>query len=116
MAAALWTLGAVSVYIDSLARRKDAIWAEIDIINATTTTMHYYGARSVTYRARGHLWGRSNIDTLEGYCDASTSRTLAGPNALSLTTKLKSIESTRIPDKTDTTNELFRVEMELVVQ
>jgi len=116
MAAALWTLGAVGIYVDSLARRKDAIWAEIDIIDATTTTMHYYGARSVVYRVRGHLWGRSNIDTLEGYLNASTSRSFTGPNSLSLTVKIKSVESTRIPDKTDTTNELFRVEAELVVQ
>ena len=114
--AALWTLGAVGIYVDSFSRKKDAIWAEIDIIDATTTTLHWYGSRSVNVRLRGHLWTRSNIDTLEGYCDSSTTRTLAGPNSLSWTVAVKSLDATRVPDKTNLTNEFFRVEMELIKQ
>lgn len=114
--AALWTLGGIGVYIDSLSRKKDSIWAEIDIIDATTTTLHWFGAKSVHYRVRGHLWGRSNIDTLEGYCNSSATRTLSGPNSLTLTVNILNIDSTRIPDKSDITSECFRVEAELIVQ
>jgi len=115
--AALWSVGSVGVYVDGLKRRKDGIWAEIDIIDATTTTMHYYGAKSVNLRVHGHLWGASNItEGLELYCNSSTSITFSGPNEFSETVKLKNVEATRIPDKTDVTNEFFSVDMEMVIQ
>lgn len=113
--AALWNLGAVGVYVNRLDRQKDAIWAEIDIIDATSTELHWYGSKSGRWRVSGTVWGRSNIDTLEGYADASTSRTFTGPNALSLDFKLIKSSSRRIPDKTDLTNECFSVELEMIV-
>jgi len=111
----LWALGAVDIYVDGLSRRKEGIWAEIDVISATTTIFHYYGAKSVEYRLRGTIRGRSNIDTLEGYCNASTSKTLTGPNALSLTVKVMTVESSRIPDKEDLATEVFKVDLVLKV-
>lgn len=113
--AALWTLGAVGIYVNGLDREKEGIWAEIDIIDATATTLHWYGAKSARWRLRGTIWGRSEIDTLEGYENASDSRTLTGPNALSVAFKVLKVVSRRIPDKTDTTNECFGVEVEIVV-
>jgi hypothetical protein len=112
--AALWTFGGVSIYINSLQRRKEAIWAEIDIIDATATELHWYGAKSPHWRVAGTLWGASDIDTLEGFADASDSRTFAGPNGFSESFKLVSIESRRIPDKTDVTNECFGVDLEII--
>lgn len=114
--AALWTLGAVGIYVDGLERQREGKWAEIDVIDATTTTLHYYGAGSVRYRLRGHLWGSSSISTLEGYIAGGTSRTLTGPNAFSEDFKVKDITSRRRPDKTDVTNELWQVELELILQ
>ena len=111
----LWTLGAVDIYVDGLSRSKKPIWAEIDVINATKTTFHYYGAKSLEYRLRGTVRGRTNVETLEGYCDASTSRTLTGPNSLSETVKVMSVDSTRIPDKSDTSTEVFKVDLVIKV-
>jgi len=111
--AALWTYGGVDIYVNSLERQKEGIWAEIDVIDATSTTFHWYGAKSARWRVSGTVWGRSNIDTLEGLLNASTSQTLTGPNSLSVDFKTMSLNSRRIPDKTDVTNECFGVELEL---
>jgi len=112
--AALWTLGAIGIYVNSIERQKDAIWAEIDIIDATSTELHWYGAKSARWRFGGTVWGTSNIDTLEGYANASTSRTFTGPNTFSKAFKLINIKSRRIPDKTDLTNECFAVDLEMI--
>lgn len=113
--AALWTLGAVGIYVNRFEHEGEAVWAEIDIINATSTTLHWYGAKSGRYRIAGTLWGTSDKDTLHGYKDSSTSRTLTGPNAFSEDFKIKKVTSRRIPDKTDITNECWGVEVEMIL-
>ena len=112
--AALWNLGAVGIYVNRLEREKKGIWAEIDIIDATSTTLHWYGSRSARWRIGGTLWGRSNIDTLEGYLDSSTTRALTGPNSLNVNFKIMGVNARRIPDKTDVTNECFGVDVEMI--
>lgn len=113
--AALWTLGAVGIYVNRFEREKEGIWAEIDIIDATSTTLHWYGAKSARYRIGGTLWGTSDIATLEGYEDSSDSRTLTGPNAFSDDFKIKKVSSRRIPDKTNVSVECWGVEVEMIV-
>lgn len=112
--AALWSVGSVGVYVNDLERSKEGLWAEIDIIDATETTLHWFGAKSVRYRVSGTVWDRDNIDTLEAYMEASTTRVFAGPNSLSENMKLINVSSRRIPDKSDVTNECFRVEIEMM--
>ena len=112
--AALWTLGAVGIYVDGFEFQRRGNWAEIDILDASDTTLHYYGATSARYRMRGHLWGTSNVETLKGYIAGGTTRTLTGPNALSKDFKVMDVTARRRPDKTDTSNELWQVELELI--
>ena len=111
--AALWSIGSTGIYVDGLSRRKDSTWAEIDVISATTTVQHWYGSRSLEFRVRGHLWGLGNIEDLESYHDQSDAQTFAGPNGFSKQVILKNVDSRRIPDKTDTSNEFYQVELEL---
>jgi hypothetical protein len=110
--AALWTFGAVGVYVNSLEDDQSNIWAEIDIIDATETELHWYGAKSERWNIGGTLWGRSDRDTLKGYARSSSTITLTGPNTLSVGFKVAKVTSRRIPDKTDVTNECFAVTIE----
>lgn len=113
-AAPLWTMGAVGIYIDGIEVEDNGIWAEIQVIDATSTTLHYYGAESPRWRFRGHLWGTSSVATLRGYKNADTTRTMTGPNAFNKDFKIKQVRSRRIPDKTDVTNEFWEVEIEAI--
>lgn len=112
--AALWAVGAVGIYVNGFSRGRKGIWSEIQVIDGTTTTLHWFGAESTRVRLRGHLWGTTNVHTLDTYLAESTSRTLTGPNAYSQDCKVIGYEAERVPDKTDVTNEFWRVEVELI--
>lgn len=117
---ALWTLGAVGIYVDGLECDGENILAEIDVIAATTTTLHYYGSKSRRWSIKGHFWNRTNESTLLGYAASSTQRTFSGPFSFSKTLAIKSVKTRRIPDKTgealSSTGEFFACEIEAIEQ
>lgn len=114
-AAALWTLGAVSIYANSKDREKEAIWAQIEVIGATADVLHYYGSKSLRLPLAGYVTSTADVETLEGYCDSSTSRTLAGPNSFSKDCKVVRVRSRRVPDASDVTKSIYLVQVELIV-
>lgn len=117
---ALWTLGAVGIYVDGLERNGENILAEIDIIAATSTTLHYYGSKSARWSIKGHFWGRTNESTLQGYALSSSNRTFSGPFSFSVSLAIKTIKTRRVPDKTGeataATGEFFACEIEGIAQ
>lgn len=116
--AALWTLGAVGIYIDSLEPSRKPIWAELQVIEDTDTTLHWFGSESRRYSIRGHFWDRANYETLDGYLTSSDSRTLTGPHSFSEEIKILDLRVRRIPDKrgeaASAAGEFFQVEMEVM--
>ena len=116
--AALWTLGAVGIYVDSFEPSRKGIWAELQVIEDTDTTLHWYGSESTRHSLRGHFWDRANYTTLKGYMAASDTRTLTGPFGLSIDLKILDMRFRRIPDKrgeaTASTGEFFQVEIEAI--
>jgi len=114
-AAALWTLGAVGIYINSKEFEKEAIWARIEVIGATSDTLHYYGSKSTDLNISGHVTTSADVATLEGYCDSDTTRTLTGPNGFSKDCKVVRVRSRRVPDASDVTKSIYLVQVELIV-
>jgi len=119
VAAPLWALGAVGLYVDSYEPSRKAIWAELQVIEDDETTLHYYGSESPRRSLRAHFWDRANWTTLQGYAGSGTTRTLTGPHALNEDLKILDIRARRIPDKTGeaaaATGEFYQVELEVIV-
>ena len=78
--AAQWSVGDVSIYVDKFDGGKDPVWGKLHVLDATGDTKHYSGSSSRKRSLAGTLYTSGSnspeLATLEGYADASTSRTI----------------------------------------
>ena len=66
----MWQLAGVTIYVDEDDGTEEPIYGEIQVLEATETTLHRAGAKSESRSLRFHVETENNLNTLKGKATA----------------------------------------------
>ena len=73
--AALWSFGTVQIFVDENDITREVYRAEIKVLDATSATLHYFGAGSTKHTVQGLVIGDTNKNQLITWAIGDTAQT-----------------------------------------
>ena len=121
---ALWSWGATPIYVSEEAESREIYRGIIKVLDATSNTLHFWGAGSLKIEFKGLVVGRTDRSNIEVDAYSDTTRAFTAPSGslgnfkINGTPKFTMVKYAGgvidgVTVSTDTT-ELFDVEMELI--
>jgi len=96
---ALWSVGAVGIYVNDHDLQQDAVIGEMHVLDALSSTKHYSGSMGLKGNVAGILvttgCSGPELATLQGYVESAASRTLTGDMGSVGDFKVKSVQAKR---------------------
>jgi len=77
--AAKWQFGTVGIYVDDEEVMRPVKRAELFVLDATSSTFHYFGAGSKRFNLKGIVIGETDRNQLESWAINDTAQTLTTP-------------------------------------
>lgn len=97
LATPLWSLGGIGIYVyDDTEDTAEPVYGQIQVLDATTTILHYAGAKSRVRTIKFHVYGEANWNSLLSAAEADSNVALVSDQGSEGNYRILSLKGDRV--------------------
>ena len=90
-----WSIDAITIHVDKDSGGREPLYGEHDVLDATSTVLHFFGARSKTRHISGMVQSESSLSSLDTKAKTDADVTLTSDQGSQGTFRITSLQYER---------------------